>query len=60
MDWAAFQICLDDRFPGNSVVVDEVAVEKGVEELTAASVPRRRPRADPWPLFPLVFRIKYA
>jgi hypothetical protein len=54
MDWAAFQACLDDRLPGNSVVNDAEAIDKCVEELTSAiqeatatSAPRRRPRADP-------------
>jgi hypothetical protein len=64
MDWAAFQACLDDRLPGNPVVNDKEAIDKCVEELTsviqeatAASAPRRRPRG---PLYPLVFRMKYA
>jgi hypothetical protein len=59
MDWAAFQGCLDDRLPGNPVVNDEEAIEKCVEELTraireatAASAPKRRPRADPRPPLP--------
>jgi hypothetical protein len=53
MDWAAFQACLDDRLPGNPVVNVEEAIDKFVEELasaiqeaTAASAPKRRPRAD--------------
>jgi hypothetical protein len=53
MDWTAFQACLGDRIPGNPVVNDE-AIEKCVEvmtsviqEATAASAPKRRPRADP-------------
>jgi hypothetical protein len=48
MDWAAFQACLEDRLPGNPVVVEEGAIEKCLEELTsaiqeatAASAPRR-------------------
>jgi hypothetical protein len=59
MDWAAFQACLEDRLPGNPVVVDEEGIDKCVEELTsaiqeatAASAPRRRPRADPRPTLP--------
>jgi hypothetical protein len=59
MDWAAFQACLEDRLPGNPMVVDQEAIEKYLEELisaiheaTAASVPRRRPRADPPPPLP--------
>jgi hypothetical protein len=59
MDWAAFQACLDDRLPWNPVVNDEEAIDKCVEELTsaiqeatAASAPRRRPRADPRPPLP--------
>jgi hypothetical protein len=67
MDSAAFQACLDDRLPGNLVVNDEEAIDKCVEELTsaieeatAASAPKRRTRADPRPLYPLVFRMKYA
>jgi hypothetical protein len=51
MDWAAFQACLEDRFPGNPMVVDKEAIDKCLEELTnaiheatAASAPRRRPR----------------
>jgi hypothetical protein len=59
MDWAAFQACLDDRFPGNPVVNDEEAIDKCVEELTraiqeatAASAPRRRPSADTRPHLP--------
>jgi hypothetical protein len=56
MDWAAFQACLDDRLPENPVVNDEEAINKCAEELTsaiheatAASAPKRRSRADPWP-----------
>jgi hypothetical protein len=59
MDWAAFQACLDDRLPGNPVVSAEEATDECVEELTsaiqeatAASSPRRRPRADPRTPFP--------
>jgi hypothetical protein len=59
MDWAAFQACLEDRLPGNPVVNDEEAIDKCVEELTsaiqdatAASAPRRRPRADLRPPLP--------
>jgi hypothetical protein len=59
MDWAAFQACLDDRLPGNPAVNDEEAIDKCVEELTSAiqeatavSAPRRRPRADPRPPLP--------
>jgi hypothetical protein len=59
MDWAAFQACLDDRLPVNPVVNDEEAIDKCVEELTsaiqeptAASAPKRRPRADPRPPLP--------
>jgi hypothetical protein len=54
MDWAALQACLDDKLPGNPVVNDEEAIEKCLEELTsaiqeatAASAPKRLPRADP-------------
>jgi ArsR family metal-binding transcriptional regulator len=64
MDWAAFQACLDDRLPGNPAVKDEEEIDKCVEELTsaiqeatAASATKRRPRADQRPL---VFRMKYA
>jgi hypothetical protein len=60
MDWAAFQSCIADRLPGNPVVNDEEAVEKCVAKLTsdtAASAPKRRPHADPWPPF-IVFRMK--
>jgi hypothetical protein len=56
MDWAAFQACLDVRLPGNPVVNDEEAIDKYVEDLTsaiqevtAASAPKRRPRAEPRP-----------
>jgi hypothetical protein len=49
------------------VVNDEEATDKFVEELTcaiqeiiAASAPKRRHRPDQRPLYPLVFRIKYA
>jgi hypothetical protein len=59
IDWAAFQACLDDRFPENPVVNDEEAIDKCVEELTsaiheatAASAPKRRHRADPRPPLP--------
>jgi hypothetical protein len=59
MDWAAFQACLENRFPGNPVVNDEEAIDKCVEELisaireaTTASAPKRRPRADPRPHLP--------
>jgi hypothetical protein len=45
--------------PGNPVVVDEEAIDKCLEELTsaiqeasAASAPRCRPRADPRPPLP--------
>jgi hypothetical protein len=54
MGWAAFQACLDDRFPGNPVVNNEEAIDKCVQELTgaiqevtAASAPKRRHRANP-------------
>jgi hypothetical protein len=67
MDWAAFQACLHDRILGNPVVNDEETINKSVEELTIAiqeataeCAPKRRPRADPRPLLPLVFRMKYA
>jgi hypothetical protein len=59
MDWAAFQTYHDDRLPGNPVVNDEEAIKTCVEELTsaiqeatAASDPKRRPRADPRPRLP--------
>jgi hypothetical protein len=59
MDSAAFQACIDDRPPGNPVVNDEEAIDKCVEELTsaiqeatAASAPKHRPRADPQPPLP--------
>jgi hypothetical protein len=58
-DWTAFHACLEHRLPGNPVVVDEEAIDKCLEELTsaihdasAASAPRRRPRADPRPPLP--------
>jgi hypothetical protein len=35
MDWAAFQAFLEDRLPGNSVVIDEKAIDKCVEELNS-------------------------
>jgi hypothetical protein len=61
MDWATFWACLEDRLPGNPSVSDEEAIDKCVEELnsaiqeaTAASVPRRRPRADPRPPLPAI------
>jgi hypothetical protein len=67
MDWVAYQACLEDRLPGNPTVNDEEAIDKCVEELSnaiqealAASVPRRRPRADPQTSLPAVFRVKYA
>jgi hypothetical protein len=48
------------------VVIDEEAIDKcdelltsAIQEATAASAPKRRPRADPRPLSPLVFRKKY-
>jgi hypothetical protein len=59
IDWAAFQACLEHTLPGNPVVVDEEAIDKCLEDLTssiheakAASVPRRRTRADPRPPLP--------
>jgi hypothetical protein len=59
MDWAAFQACLEHRLPGNPVVVDEEAIDKcreeltsAIQEATAASAPRRRPRVDPRPPLP--------
>jgi hypothetical protein len=36
MDWAAFQACLDERIPGNSVVNDEEEIGNCFEELTSA------------------------
>jgi hypothetical protein len=30
MDWSAFQVCLDDRLPGNPVINDEEAIDKSV------------------------------
>jgi hypothetical protein len=67
IDWASFQACLEHRFPGNPVVNDEEAIDKCVVELTsaiqeakAASAPKRRPRTDPRPFYPLIFRMKYA
>jgi hypothetical protein len=54
MDWAASQACLEDRLPGNPVVVDEEAIDKCLEVVTSAiheatmeSAPSHRPRADP-------------
>jgi hypothetical protein len=65
IDWGAFQACLEDRLPGNPVVNDEEAIDKCVEELTSAiqeatavSAPKRLPRADSRPLYPLVFRME--
>jgi hypothetical protein len=58
-DWAAFQACLDNRLPGNSVVNDEEAIDKCIKELrsaiqeaTAAYAPKRRPRPEPRPPLP--------
>jgi hypothetical protein len=31
MDWGAFQACLEDRLPGNTVVIVEEAIDKCVE-----------------------------
>jgi hypothetical protein len=63
MEWAEFQACLEHRRPGNPAVVDEEAIDKCLEELTsaiheatAASAPRRRPRADPRPPLPASIR----
>jgi hypothetical protein len=65
IDWAAFQACLEDRFPGNPVVVDEEAIDKCVEDLTsaiqeatAASAPGVDFVPTLGPLFPPVFRMK--
>jgi hypothetical protein len=59
MDWAAFQACLDERLPGNPVVNDEEAINKciveltrAIQEATAVSASKRRPRPDPWPPLP--------
>jgi hypothetical protein len=59
MDWATFQACLDDRLPANTVVNDEVAIDKCGEERTsatqvdtAASASKRQPRTDPRPPVP--------
>jgi hypothetical protein len=59
MDWAAFQACLYDRLQGNPVVNNEEAIDKCVEELssaiqeaTAESAPKRRPRSDSRPPLP--------
>jgi hypothetical protein len=56
VDCAAYQACLEDRLPGNSVINDEDSIHKCVKELSsaiqealAASAPKRRPRADPRP-----------
>jgi hypothetical protein len=47
-DWTAFQTCLENRLPGNPVVNDDVAIDKGVgqligaiQEVTVASAPKR-------------------
>jgi hypothetical protein len=67
MDWAAFQACLEKRLPGNPVVVDEQAIDKCVVELTNDIQRRQRHGLQGvdhvpthGPLFPLVFRMKYA
>jgi hypothetical protein len=59
MYWFTFHSFLYDRLPGNTLVNDEEAIDKCVEEMTsaiqeatAASVPKRRPRADPRPPLP--------
>jgi hypothetical protein len=56
INWAGFQACLEDRLPGNPAVNDDYEIDKCVEELTsaiqeamAASAPKRRHGADPWP-----------
>jgi hypothetical protein len=58
MELVAYQACLEDRLPGNPTVNEEESIVKCVEELSnviqealAASVPRRRPRADPQTYF---------
>jgi hypothetical protein len=55
-EWTEVLCRLADSLPGNTVVNDEEAIDKCVEELTraiqeaaAASFPKRRPRADPPP-----------
>jgi hypothetical protein len=51
MDWGSFQACVKGRLPGNPVVNDK-CVEKltsAIQETTATSVPKRRPRDDPRP-----------
>jgi hypothetical protein len=67
MDLVVIQACIQDRRPGITAVSNEEALGKCVEELTSAiqeatvaSAPKFRPRADKLPLYPLVFRIKYA
>lgn len=66
-DWSATQGCLQERFPRETVVKDEDAVDKCVKGLsstiqdaTAALAPKRRTRADPRPHYPLGFSMKYA
>jgi hypothetical protein len=55
MCWAAFQACLEDRFPGNPAVDEEKTTEKCAEEMTnkseatAATAPKPRARADARP-----------
>jgi hypothetical protein len=58
-DWAAYHAFLVDRLPGNPVANNEEAIDKYVEELTsaiqeatAASATKRRPRADSRPTLP--------
>ena len=65
-DWANFQTHLEDLIPFDPELHDEMAIDSCVENFSGAvlkaleaSTPKRRPRDDPRPLIPRVFRIKY-
>ena len=58
-DWANFQTHLEDQIPFDPELHDGMAIDKCVENFCgpvlmalAASIPKRRPRADPRPPIP--------
>jgi hypothetical protein len=60
MNWPAFRACLKGIVLGNSMVNNEEAIDKCIEELTcaiqealAASAAKHRPHTNPQPPFPI-------
>ena len=65
-DWANFETHLEDLVPFDPELHNEMAIDTCIENFSGAvlkaleaSTPKRRPRDDPRPLIPRVFRIKY-